>query len=134
MSDDLHFEDIHWKVRMERLTERLAKHCIGCPYTGARCGACDCGTAASIIRDRDTEAVNQPARDAKLKPESRRIKVAGSMKDRGWLKPADILWPCETPANVRTMDLEYLMTAGIVERVQPDPANARVFLYRRAEK
>jgi hypothetical protein len=86
------------------------------------------------VRDRDNEAVNQPESDAKLNPESRRIKVAGSMHGRGWLKPADILWPCETPANVRTMDLECLVRAGIVERRQPDPGNARVFLYRRAEK
>ncbi len=131
---DLHFEDIPWRVSMERLVERLAKYCIGCQYKGGRCGECDCAMAASIVRDRDTESVNQPLRDTKMKPESRRIKVAGNMKGRGWLKPADILWPCETPANVRTMDLEYLVTAGIVERRQPDPSNVRVFLYRRVEK
>lgn len=131
---DLRSEEIHWRVRLERLAERMAKNCIGCPYKGGLCAECDCATASGIIRDRDTEAGNQPLRDAKMKPESRRIKVAGNMKGRGWLKPADILWPCETPANVRTMDLEYLVTAGIVERVQPDPANARVFLYRRVEK
>lgn len=133
MSDDLHFEDVPWRVRMERLTERLAKYCIGCTYKGARCIECDCATAASIVRDRDTEAVNQPLRDAKMKPEIRRMRVAGNMVRRGWLKPADILWPCDTPPNVRTMDLECLVKAGVVERTQPDPDNARVFLYRRVE-
>lgn len=127
-------DDVPWRVRMERLVERLARNCGSCPYKGgSRCSECDCATAAGIVRDRDSEAAN-PHPSEKIKPDSRRIKVAGNMAGRGWLKPADILWPCETPANVRTMDLEFLVTAGIVERRQPDPSNARVFLYRRVEK
>lgn len=133
MSDLSSFEAISWQIRMDRLIERMAKKCIGCLYAGSRCAFCDSSTAAGIIRDRDSEAANKPEPSSKMKPEARRLKVSEGMAGRGWLKPSEIMWPVATPANTRTMDLEILVMSRIVERMQPDPDNARVFLYRRSE-